>query len=111
MWAIKNPDGTIDQRFVGETQRHVWFEHGWYLMAGLYGEEWEKKFWKKERASINDFKKKGYSFIEVEVIEVKKAKREQTYAEFLKKWYKKELCDPPNKVVWIAAQRALLKGC
>jgi hypothetical protein len=68
MWAILNPDGTIDENYVGATQRELWFEHGWCIMVEKYGSKWEKKFYKRERASINDFKKKGYSFIEVRLV-------------------------------------------
>jgi hypothetical protein len=69
LYAIKCPDGTIDP-YVSNTMRDLWFDRGFQIMRKHYGVEWQMKFWKKEKASINDFKKKGFSFINVKLVEV-----------------------------------------
>lgn len=69
MYAIRFPNGDIDQTYVGATQREVWFERGFWMMCQKYGGKWKSEFWKREKASIKDFKEKGYEFVKVEVVE------------------------------------------
>jgi hypothetical protein len=68
-YAIKYPDGKIDQDYIGYSKSDVWLERGFWLMVSIYGQEWKDKFWKRLTPSINDSKKKGYSIVSAKIVE------------------------------------------
>jgi hypothetical protein len=70
MYAIKFPDGKIDQYFVGETRNDVWYDRAYHLMCHLFSKEgWEAKFNFKLEQSKKDFKKRGFKIVKVKVVE------------------------------------------
>lgn len=70
MYAIKFPNGKIDQLYVGNTKREVWYERGFLFMCDKYGENWKNEFWKRNMESQKDFKRKGYNIVRVKVKEI-----------------------------------------
>lgn len=69
MYCLKDKDGVLVLSTLGFNKTDCWGE-AFPIVADVEGKEWCTKYWKRERASMNNAFKLGWAIVPVEIMEI-----------------------------------------
>lgn len=70
-WCIKSPDGYWMPVTFALTREGCWSEAFGYV-AAVEGEDWRKRYWNRQRASIAAAQRRGWRLVRVRFEEVRR---------------------------------------
>lgn len=72
LYALKAPSGDLIECTVDTTRSDVyWRAFEW--MSRVEGNAWRERFWKRDRATREHLRRRGYRVVRVTIIEARKA--------------------------------------